>query len=155
MKLPGFFKSSYCLGFQFKLCFAFVLSSVFVSVFRGVARICQRGRGGGGHNVSNIIVMAFSRRNIVGCFLKKLRLAKGGSRAPQDPPSLRPWFYNYGLKWTRVFRLVIFFVKNCRIRILVRSIILSSLFLAAQELPLPVLWPARIVLGHLRSATKV
>ena len=32
--------------------------------------------------------MAFSPRNIVGCFLKK-RLTKGGggSRAPQDPPN--------------------------------------------------------------------
>ena len=51
---------------------------------RGVARIFQRG---GGHTVSNIIVMAFSPRNIVGCLLKK-RLTKGGgrSRAPQDPP---------------------------------------------------------------------
>ena len=39
--------------------------------------------------MSNIIVMAFSPRNIVGCLLKK-RLTKGGSRAPQDPPSLRP-----------------------------------------------------------------
>ena len=51
---------------------------------RGVARIFQRGAS---HTVSNIIVMAFSLRNIVGCFLKK-RLTKGGggSRAPQDPP---------------------------------------------------------------------
>ena len=49
---------------------------------RGVARIFQRG---GGHTVSNIIVMAFSPRNIVGCLLKK-RLTKGGSRAPQAPP---------------------------------------------------------------------
>ena len=40
---------------------------------------------GGGHTESNIIVMAFSPRNIVGCFLKK-RLSKGGSQAPQDPP---------------------------------------------------------------------
>ena len=54
---------------------------------RGLARIFQRGEGG--HTVSNIIVMAFSPRNIVGCFLKK-SLTKGGSRAPQDPPSLRP-----------------------------------------------------------------
>ena len=38
--------------------------------------------GGGGHTVSNIIVMAFSPRNIVGCLLKK----GGGSQAPQDPP---------------------------------------------------------------------
>ena len=35
--------------------------------------------------MSNIIVMAFSPRNIVGCLLKK-RLTKGGSRVPQDPP---------------------------------------------------------------------
>ena len=40
--------------------------------------------------MSNIIVMAFSPLNIVGCFLKK-RLTKGGSRGPQDPPSLHPW----------------------------------------------------------------
>ena len=46
---------------------------------------------GWGHTVLNIIVMAFSPRNIIGCFLKK-RLTKGRSRAPQDPPSLRPWF---------------------------------------------------------------
>ena len=39
-----------------------------------------------GHTVSNIIVMAFSPRNIVGCLLKK-RLAKGGTRVPEDPPS--------------------------------------------------------------------
>ena len=50
--------------------------------FRGVARIFQRG----GHTGSNNIVMAFSPRNTVGCMLKK-RLTKGGSRAPQDPPS--------------------------------------------------------------------
>ena len=57
------------------------------AAIKGVARIFQRGD----HTVSNIIVMAFSPRNIVGCFLKK-RLTKGGSRAPQDPlPSLRPW----------------------------------------------------------------
>ena len=49
---------------------------------RGVARIFQRG----GHTVSNIIVMAFSPRNIVGCFLKKCLHRGGGSRAPQDPP---------------------------------------------------------------------
>ena len=40
---------------------------------KGVARIFQRG----GHTVSNIIVMAFSPRNMVGCFFKK-RLTKGG-----------------------------------------------------------------------------
>ena len=37
--------------------------------------------GGGGHTGSNIIVMAFSPRNIVGCLLKK-RLTKGGSGPP-------------------------------------------------------------------------
>ena len=42
-------------------------------LYRGVARIFQRG----GHTVSNIIVMAFSPRNIIGCFLKK-GLQKGG-----------------------------------------------------------------------------
>ena len=41
-------------------------------------------KGGGGHTVSNIIVMAFSSRNIIGCLLKEAY--KGGSRAPQDPP---------------------------------------------------------------------
>ena len=47
---------------------------------RGVARIFQRG----GHTVSNIIVMAFSPRNIIGCFLKK-RLTKGGHGHPRTP----------------------------------------------------------------------
>ena len=40
---------------------------------------------GGDHTVSNIIVMAFSPRNIVGCFLKQSLTKGGGSRAPQDP----------------------------------------------------------------------
>ena len=52
-------------------------------VFRGVARIFQRG-GGGGHTVSNIIVMAFSPRNIVGCLLKK-GLQRGGHGHPRTP----------------------------------------------------------------------
>ena len=49
---------------------------------RGVARIFQRG-GGGGHTVSNI-VMAFSPRNIVGCFLEK-GLQRGGHGHPRTP----------------------------------------------------------------------
>ena len=59
--------------------------------FRGVARIFQRG----GHTGSNNIVMAFSPRNIVGCLLKK-GLTKGGSQAPQEPPSysLEIWGYS-------------------------------------------------------------
>ena len=40
--------------------------------------------GGGGRTVSNIIVMAFYPRNIVGCLLKK-GLQRGVSRAFQDP----------------------------------------------------------------------
>ena len=53
-------------------------------VNRGVARIFQKGVD---HTVSNIIVMAFSPRNIVGCLLKKgLQRGGGGeSRTPQDP----------------------------------------------------------------------
>ena len=43
-------------------------------------------KGGGGHTLSNIILMAFSPRNIVGCLLKKGLQRGGGSRAPQDPP---------------------------------------------------------------------
>ena len=41
-------------------------------------------KGGGGHIVSNIIVMAFSPWNIVGCLLKN-GLQRGGSQAPYDP----------------------------------------------------------------------
>ena len=49
-------------------------------VLRGVARIFQRGR----HTVSNIIVMVFSPRNIVGCLLKK-GFQRGGHRHPRTP----------------------------------------------------------------------
>ena len=53
-------------------------------VIRGVARIFQRG----GHTVSNIIVMAFSPRNIVGCLLKKAY--KGGVTGTPGPPVATP-----------------------------------------------------------------
>ena len=53
--------------------------------------------GGGGHTVSNIIIMAFSPRNIVGCLLKK-RLRKEGSRAPQDPPLVTPFLFRSSLQ---------------------------------------------------------
>ena len=56
---------------------------------RGVARIFQRG-GGGGHTVSNIIVMAFSSRNAVGCLLNKRFTKGGGVTGTPGPPSLRP-----------------------------------------------------------------
>ena len=39
--------------------------------------------------MSNIIVMAFSPRNIVGYFLKK-KAYKGGSQAPQELPLATP-----------------------------------------------------------------
>ena len=52
----------------------------------GVARIFQRG----GHIDSYIGYSPNCHLNIVGCLLTK-RLTKGGSRAPQDPPWLRPW----------------------------------------------------------------
>ena len=38
----------------------------------------------GGHTVSNIIVMAFSSRNIIGCFLKK-GIQRGGHGHPRTP----------------------------------------------------------------------
>ena len=50
-----------------------------------VARIFQRG----GHTDSYIGYSPNCHLNIVGCLLTK-RLTKGGSRAPQDPPWLRP-----------------------------------------------------------------
>ena len=59
-------------------------------MFKGVARIFQRGAGG--HTVSNIIVMAFSLRKIEGCLLKKglQRGGGGGVTGTPGPPSLRP-----------------------------------------------------------------
>ena len=57
--------------------------------YKGVARIFQRG-GGGCHTVSNIIVMAFSPRDIIGCFLKKGLQRGGGVTGTPGPPSLLP-----------------------------------------------------------------
>ena len=45
----------------------------------------SKGGGGGGHTVSNIIVMAFSPRNIVGCLLKK-GLQRGGGGGVTGTP---------------------------------------------------------------------
>ena len=43
--------------------------------------------------MSNIIVMAFSPRNIIGCFLKKRLTKRGrGSRAPQEFPLATPLY---------------------------------------------------------------
>ena len=68
--------------------------------YRGVARIFQRG----GHTVSNIIVMAFSPRNIVACLLKKGFSTKGGvtGTPAEDPPHATPFIY-YLRDW--MFRL--------------------------------------------------
>ena len=47
----------------------------------------------GSHTASNIFVMAFSPRNIVGCFLKKGLQRGGGVTGTPGPPSLRPCKY--------------------------------------------------------------
>ena len=53
---------------------------------RGVARIFQREV----HNVSNIIVMEFSPRNIIGCFLKRgIQRGITGTPGPPPPPPHR------------------------------------------------------------------
>ena len=53
--------------------------------YMGVARIFQRGEGGGGHTVSNRGYSRFRNLNIVGC-LRKKRLTKGGHGHPRTPP---------------------------------------------------------------------
>ena len=76
------------------------VSKIFQPVtHRGVARIFQRG----GHTVSNTIAMAFSPRNIIGCFLKQ-SLTKGESRAPQDPPPR--YALDTGILGKKEFRLL-------------------------------------------------
>ena len=69
--------------------FFLILLFTIIIQYRGIARIFQRG---GGHTVSNIIVMAFSPRNIIGCFLKK-RLTKGGVTGTPGPPLATPLQY--------------------------------------------------------------
>ena len=66
----------------------------FCSMNRGVARIFQRG----GHTLSNIIVMAFSPRNIVGCLLKKgLQRGGGGVTGTPGPPLATPLMKRLGI----------------------------------------------------------
>ena len=57
-------------------------------MLRGVARIFQRA----GHTESNIIVTAFSPRNIVGCLLKHVKktLTKGGVTSTPERPLATP-----------------------------------------------------------------
>ena len=86
-------------------------------VRRGVARIFQRG----GHTVSNIIVMAFSPRNFVGCLLKK-RLTKGGHGHHRTPP--RYALDSFALRTQ--LRLFVFFGENTRE--LVKAYIITSSF---------------------------
>ena len=64
-----------------------VMFIIFPVQYRGVARIFQKG----GHTVSNIIVMAFSPRNIVGCLLKKGLQRGGGHGHPRIPPRYALW----------------------------------------------------------------
>ena len=60
--------------------------------------------------MSNIIVMVFSPRNIVGCLLKKrLTKGRGGSRTPQDPP-------RYALACVMVFNTLRRVLLNYRFR---------------------------------------
>ena len=49
--------------------------------------------------MSNIIVMAFSPRNIVGCLLKKKSLQRGGQGHPRTPLAtpLKLFFFNMTL----------------------------------------------------------
>ena len=56
--------------------------------------------------MSNIIVMAFSPRNIMRCFLKKT-LTKGGSRTPQDPPPLTTALQSGKVHVKSYFRILI------------------------------------------------
>ena len=57
----------------------------------GVARIFQRGGGGGGHTESCRGYSPDCHLNIVGCLLTK-RLTKGGSHAPRTPLAMPlPW----------------------------------------------------------------
>ena len=51
---------------------------------QGRSQDFSKGGGGGGHTVSNIIVMAFSPRNILGCSLKK-GLQRGVTGTPGPP----------------------------------------------------------------------
>ena len=48
---------------------------------------------------AKILSWRFCHLNIVGCLLKR-RPTKGGSRAPQDPPLLRPWYILERLSFT-------------------------------------------------------
>ena len=54
--------------------------------FNSQGRSQDFSKGGGGHTVSNMIVMAFSSRNIIGCFLKKKAYKEGGVTGTTGPP---------------------------------------------------------------------
>ena len=69
------------------------LAIIMVILFHGLSlqgRSQDFSKGGGGHTVSNIIVMAFSPRNIVGCLLKKgLQMEVTGTTGPLFATPLR------------------------------------------------------------------
>ena len=69
--------ASYCYSYM----------AIIPDVHMGVARIFQRG-GGGGHTDSYRGYSSDCHLNIVSCLLTR-RLTKRGLRAPQDPPWLR------------------------------------------------------------------
>ena len=56
---------------------------------KGGVTLCRKFKKEGLFSYGQDIVMAFSP-SVVGSLVKK-GLQKGGSRAPQDPPCLRPW----------------------------------------------------------------
>ena len=68
--------------------FIFLYSSPLRIMYQGCSQDFSKGRGGC-HTVSDIIVMSFSPRNIVGCLLKK-RLTEGGVTGTPGPPLATP-----------------------------------------------------------------
>ena len=68
---------------------ALFLDVLFVKIIVSTVQGRSQDFSKGGHTGSNNIVMAFSPRNIVGCFLKK-RLTKGGSQGHPRTPLATP-----------------------------------------------------------------
>ena len=58
--------------------------------FKSVARIFQRGGGGGSHCVKQRLLIRFRHLNIVGCCLERLTKGGGGVKGTTGSPQLRP-----------------------------------------------------------------